>query len=528
MPGLWERLSVTLRATPGGSLILDATALVIAEASSCSTNTHGYATASIALDVAYSRAMWLRAQLLGAWLTISDGVAVRWEGRVEDLRVEGDRLTLTAYGAQRAFSDLPYTALWSSTSTADWTMMTPDDLSVVAPERWQSDTNNRLYLAPRKNEKFSLSSRAGIVVKAPSGGGRQIVACSFSYEFLAPSGWQGRLDVTGVGAVWTLSGTGAVQSGTQTLTFSASDNIYFLMFYNNATETVFAGETGSAYFKLTNVRVKTTTATSVTADLIASHIVASVSAVNPDHLSSSTALIQSPGLDLQNEVYEDADMADILSYLVALGDTQTPPRQWEWAVWEDRVLVLRPRGSAGRTWYVNVPNPTVEDTLDTLINSVTPVLKTANGDRVVGTTVSDAGSIARYNLTRREALVMDTTSATEATSRANARLADRKTPLPHVQIPVTEIRDANGGARPLYELASGDTVILSNLPVNLSTDVDRLRIFRVAETEYRLDGTAAITPELPLPSLEVLLGRHAAGVDAPRPVWLHRASGIGR
>jgi hypothetical protein len=50
----------------------------------------------------------------------------------------------------------------------------------------------------------------------------------------------------------------------------------------------------------------------ILADEIATDIVDQVSTLNPAQLSSSVALLQSPGLDLMDEVYEDAGPAEVL------------------------------------------------------------------------------------------------------------------------------------------------------------------------------------------------------------------------
>jgi hypothetical protein len=56
--------------------------------------------------------------------------------------------------------------------------------------------------------------------------------------------------------------------------------------------------------------------------------VATVAALNATQLATETVLIESPALDLTDQVYEDRLPADILNSLIALGDNQTPPRQW--------------------------------------------------------------------------------------------------------------------------------------------------------------------------------------------------------
>jgi len=73
--------------------------------------------------------------------------------------------------------------------------------------------------------------------------------------------------------------------------------------------------------------------------------------------------------------------------------------------------------------------------------------------------------------------------------------------------------EALGGLWRRWWSRAGDTVTMRNLPPTLSTDIDRIRTFRVAETEYdAASGTLSIAPEEPLPSLDVLVARREAGL----------------
>ena len=108
------------------------------------------------------------------------------------------------------------------------------------------------------------------------------------------------------------------------------------------TSTTFTADFANAYSGTTTVQAHVIYADEIIEDLI-SHVTAD----NPDQLSDSTDLIESPGLDLLDEIYEDAYPADIANKLAALGDNQTPPRLWEVGVWENQTLHFRPKGSGG-------------------------------------------------------------------------------------------------------------------------------------------------------------------------------------
>jgi hypothetical protein len=249
------------------------------------------------------------------------------------------------------------------------------------------------------------------------------------------------------------------------------------------------------------------------ADTIVSDILSSVRAVNPTQLASSTALIGSSGIDLLNETYEDQYPTDILDYLIGLGDTQSPPRQWEWGVLESRVLFFRPQSTANRTWYVDLSDIDVDRTLDQLHNSVYATYQDANGNALRTATNTDSASVTRYGLTRREALSVRTTNVNVAGVHRDAALQDSKDPPTRSSITLTRVYDATGARWPLWSVRAGDTLVIRNLPPTLSTTIDRIRSFRLTRAEYHTDDdTLAIEPDVPRPSLEVLLARLAIGL----------------
>lgn len=251
------------------------------------------------------------------------------------------------------------------------------------------------------------------------------------------------------------------------------------------------------------------TADEIIRDMLASYIVA----LNPTQLSSSTALIQNPGLDLLDEVFEGANMVPELTRLAALGDNQTPPRMWEVGVYEDRQLFFRPQGG-GRAWYVDATDLSVARTLEQLYNSVRAAYQDANGRTQRTTSTSDTASIAKAGLLRAAAVASSTTSATQAGVERDAALQDHKDPLPRASIAFDAVYDASGGRYPLWLVRSGDTITIRNLPPTLSTSVDRIRTFRITHTSYDVfSGVLTVEPELPPPTLEVMLARRAEGVS---------------
>jgi hypothetical protein len=253
-----------------------------------------------------------------------------------------------------------------------------------------------------------------------------------------------------------------------------------------------------------------TPSATTTADVIVTDILDTVLTTNTDQLSASTYRIEDPGVSVYDEIYEDEDMRKILTRLAALGDDQTPPQRWEVGVWDD-LLHFRPRGTDGYAWFVDASNLDVERSLGSVYNSV----YTRYDDGASTTaTATDSMSVTRYGLTRRMALDSRTTDGTAAALERDAQLADSSDPIPRASVPINRVYTATGTAAPLYMVRSGDTITLRNLPPEAGESIDRIRTFYIAETRYNCDdNTLEVTPESPLPRLDVLIAR---ALEVPR------------
>lgn len=504
----------------GGRMILDASPW----ATSCTitTDAHGFAACSLSLRQALANAMQLYDVSGALHIGVYDGAGVIWEGRLEDPGLfsgdGGSGNDLAAYGYSRAMSDVPYTSLWSCDSVEAW-RVSPDAISIAGTlgvsGRMASDTNNRLYMAPNKGAVWPQYSKAGLYFDIPNISPRNVLYVSFNYTVLFPSAtWN--VYLRGLSLDWAgMSGNFWFQPGSGSGTFSGAignsfPRLFFFIEPNAAT--TYGGETGDYYVRITNLRITTSGAT-IYADEIVRNLVSFMSGVNPGQLSSSTALIQSPGLDLRNESYEDMPPSDILNTMISRGDSQTPPRYWEWGVWEDQRLYFRPRGAAGMTWYVDATDLSVTRSLTNVANNVYALYKDANGDAVRGTSTSDSASQARYGLIRQAKIDADTTSATEANAQRSAYLNDHKDPLPSAKISFSAIYDAYGGRWPLWRVRSGDQIVIRNLPPG-SGQLDRVRQFRISTTSYdAVANTLSVEPEAPPATLETMLAREAIGYE---------------
>lgn len=259
----------------------------------------------------------------------------------------------------------------------------------------------------------------------------------------------------------------------------------------------------------------------VYADEIAKDLVSAVATLNATQLSSSTALIQSPALDLFSESYEDRYPSDILDRLITLGDNQVPPRQWEWSVGAGRLLTYRPQNSAARTWYIDIAALNVQRSIDDLWNSTYATYQEAGGRTLRTASNTDASSPTRHGVTRRKAVSIQTTSATQAGIQRDAALNDSKDPKPRSGLTIDRVFDASGQRWPLWIVVTGDTMIIRNLAPTLSTAIDRIRVFRLTRTEYHADDdTLTIEPESPLPSLSAMLALAVPPSWVTAPWWV--------
>jgi len=549
------------------------------------TNEHGFAEARISLRLALAEAFRLydRPGALHGALSLGSVLGgLAYEGRLEDLAIKPGGAELGLFGYQRALGDVPYTALWSNTRVANWRIVTSDDLAGITKDKGSFDSQNRLFIGLQKNTLYTNNvDTLAWCYQRPSASTRSFIGIQFDFEALLPAGFQFGINTYndtfgGATGVLNIAATGALQKGAINITFAAA-GIALLYIYNGSGGNItFAGENGTNYLKVTNVRLVTSTTnrinttltanraagTNVTAtvgstagmyvgqqlqikqgtvngsetvtvlsigsstqfnatfanayvigDAVQGHViyadeivkdmVSATNAVNSTQLSGTTALIQSPTLDLLNEVYEDRYPNDILDYLIGLGDSQATPRQWEWGVYAGRVLYFQPRGATARTWYVDIAAPEVERTIEALINSGYATYKEPGGRTLRTAASTDSISTNRWGITRRAAIKTDTTSSTEAGVRRDAQIADKKDPIPRAAIAVDAIYDAAGSRWPLTAVHAGDTCFIRNLPATVnSMIIERIRIFRTKRTTLDLlAGKLSLEPESPLPTV---------------------------
>jgi hypothetical protein len=314
----------------------------------------------------------------------------------------------------------------------------------------------------------------------------------------------------------------AIAAGSRTVTPASMARIYAgqrLYINQNATGaesvivTAVTSTTFTALFANAHLAADSVTALVIYGDEIADDLITTTSAINSNQLSSSLALTNSPALDMLNETYQDRAPCDILDYLASVGDSSG--LEWEWGVKAEQRLYFQAQGTNARTWYIDVSDLTVTRLLDQLANSVYATYQDANGRTMRTAAMTDPGSIARYGVTRKTVVNVSSTSPTQASLEQVTALADGKNPVPQSGVVINQVFDANGQRWPLWYVQAGDTMVIRNLPPTLSSLIDRVRVFRLARVAYSFDDdTLELEPESPLPKLDALLARLAAGINA--------------
>ena len=479
------------------------------EGLSFGTGRHGFSDLRCTLPMSMEEAFDFYASWALADVTIRDaGGEVVWRGRLEDIAIVPEGVEVGAFGYARALGDLLYTALWSVTGTAGWRPITADEVAGVTNDRYEIDNNNRIYAAIKQNETSGNSFRAEMVYELPDAGEREAVTVSYSYELETTTGttWliliNGYDDAWGVISSFTAAATTSTTSGSGSTTVGAGSTKIAFVFYRQAASETYTGETGETFGKLTNVRIKTTSASTVLASAIAADLAGYVAGINATQMQDDAARIVPTTLDMRNEIYEDMRPADILERIA-------PPNLFWWGVWEDKRLFFGSPDS-GRTFVVDVAELVLESSFDEVANRVYATYTEAAG-RVRRTAVAnDLPSQEKLGVIRMQTTAAETTSATEAETWRDALLDDSGAYALRADVVFERLYTSSGVEVPLYALRAGDALTMRNLPPALGQAVDSIRTFRIGATKFDNDNYAlAAEPDVPTPTLVTLIARRA-------------------
>lgn len=497
-------LSLTVWDSPGGAKLADLSGRI--DAGVMRHGEHGPLECAVHIPMRHDEAaQWLSMLKVGHLVLSEDGRPI-WSGRVEDREEDDTGLALTALGYWVAFHDLPVNHLWSDVDLSRWRMLnaegvlTPDTSSFYSLSKNSTDG---LVITPKNGEPFTAAKPCHVGYEPPDRTTLPPVFIGYTWSFNAPAAW--RFTVVRSDATWAnlgiiqgpIVGTGAVVTGVFTNSFTACDRVMVIL-ETTATPT-YNADTNPVILKLSAVVVRGST-NAARIDHITRQFRNDVRTLNPAQLSASNALILNGNLNLRGEVYEDANMADILTRLARLGDASG--QLWEVGVDADQRVYLRPRSSMARTWYVATAELRYRATIEGLYNNVYATYKSPTGRTLRTDTTSNVQSISRYGLLRRRAVATTTDTLTQAENHRTVALADTANPPVQVDMTIDAIYSADGARHPLWSVQPGDLIVARTEGVSR----------RVAGTEYDLmTGTLGITWDEPLPSLERLELRESEG-----------------
>ena len=472
-----------------------------------STGKHGFASCSgfvpMGMDEAFAVYSWEGT----AHVQIVNGIgAPVWQGRLEDVAIVPGGVQLGAFGRWRALTDLPYTGLWSSTDYKSWYVCTDENRSDMRPDQFKFSKTGFLNVALVKNETYTANTYGGMFFEVPRTSPRNVRIVEFDYEFYAAAGYAAQfLSVqkaadseafSGFFAGWTLNGNGSVQSGSQSVTTQDWPGAFFGI---RVPGTTYTNDTGARYLKITNLRVKTTTETSVLASDIAANMMAYINNRNAGQIDTSRAFVTETSTDLLDVQFDDTYPADILDELATLENFRA-------AVWENGTLYFGAKG-AGRNWYIDADAFEIERSLEDVRNSAYAKYRGARGQTVRTDEETDSDSQSRYGVIRRGVVNVNTSDETEAETHRDAWLTDQETVM-RANVEFSRLYDASGAEWPLYMLRADDNVFIRNLPPTLDSAVDSVRSFVVGSTTYDVDNNEiSIEPEVPTPTLVTLIAK---------------------
>jgi hypothetical protein len=426
-----------------------------------------------------------------------------WSGRAENVNIIDDGVEIVAYGYWRALLDQPYTTLWTDTSVSGWRPILSTEMSDRYQSRWTYDTQNRIFITANTGDTFGNSPYivGSMYYAVPSGSSRTITAIDFDFVCDFAGTWVvglERLDAsfTSLTQPWTRSTTG---TGSQSLTFTGCNGLNFFMYYNGA-NAVNTAETGRNYLRITNLRVKTTTSSTVTP----TDIIGDMTSLAPALASSSQ--VGTNTIDLKDVVFEDQYPGDIIEYLTSLGDASG--NRWEAGVNENRELYYRSMGSTAREWQADLLEVDFARSISEMWNSVYAVYKDASGVALRGTASTDSTSVNTWGITRKLALTTDTTNSTQANYHRDVALADRKNPAIKTQLRINPV-----GWADLWAIKAGDYINIRNLPPMFQNYTNVTR-FRIARSEFdAASNSLTLETESPLATLDFVVAREAVGLS---------------
>lgn len=494
---------------------------------SMSTNKHGFKSLSVTLRMGNREALRLL-QLRGlARVVVGSHRGVVWEGRLEDITVRGDEVDIEAFGYWRAFFDVPFTGFFSAATSAGWREYFTGS---TTPHKFEWDNNNRIYITYREGETYQMGEGLYIGLSLPHKSDSLFSEITFDYEFYGPANdievilysYNEAMNVTT--SQWGLTSSGILQGGTASISMLPREYHLAFNFKNSTLGSVTGPETGTYYFKATNLRITGTVgAAPVTADKVVQSVLAYVHELNPTQISVSLAGINTndADLDILELVYEDKWPGDIILEMAQNASSSTA---FQAAVWEDQRLVFQPVDHTRRhTWCADLGEIELEQSLDLLVNSAYGVYEDSAGIRRRTALVTDAESLAQWGITRARAVSSSTSSESRSEQLALDFVSANKDGPPRAHIELRHLAEPGGTTADLWRVRAGDFLEIRNLPPALPDILRGIRLMRIEETSYDIMRDVLTV----VPSWELTTLREVLGVSYPPSLSASSGGGPG-
>ena len=495
-----------------------------------SNGSHGSQELSGVITGRLNRIFWLFADgLKGHKVEINYGPMTVWAGRIEVSEIVAGGIRIVAMGLWRAFSDVLYTALWSTQKIGEFRITQPEDKSDVFPDKFRFYKSGQMRIASVGGESYDSSvwCHGGFTYETPDGSDQQISEVTFTYDFTGGTNWRTRLISWtrawgSSNSEWELEGDATSQTGTEVASLStARDRIEFSLIWDNGAAT-YSGESGDDFLVVSAIRIAAQ-ATPIDSADVASALLSYVRAINSQFLSADTSQLEDASLDITELAPQDARPADILQYLADLGDSSG--NAWEVGV-NNKTLYLRQMGSRGNTWYVDLADIRARRDLADMFNEGYGLSSDiSNKDRRSSSQTEDAAK-TREGVTRHAFTDTGTTDATDAAGQAAALISDLQNPTPRAAFEIAQLFAHAGSTKPVpgFMVKAHDTIVIRNLPPVLSAAVpDSFLVGEVTIDITSGRGIPVIKPILGLPTLtDILAGSHinqdrTKPVEAPKP-----------
>jgi hypothetical protein len=440
--------------------------------------------------------------------TVSNGAEVVWTGRVEDIGVVANGVNITAFGYARAYADLLYTAVWSKDTVADFRGAARGEVTVAQNGRYNTDSNNRLYFELVRDEDYNDNNRGVLVYEFPDKGLREAKTISFDWEFENTTGLAYAMSVRGYSSNWTLidfnlvfSSVATSGSGSYSLSFSPNvQKVAVTYYHNNATLHTYTGETGATWGKVTNIRIKSTTAATVLGSDIAADLAAFVATENHSQGDGLAYGIQATNQDLREQVFEDARPDRILQDICDRHD-------YRWRVWEQS-LILEPEATSGVSHYADVTSMEFQRSFAEVYTQAYATYNTESNATLRTATATNTNATFLFNDVKKvETTGANTTDLATAEAQRDAVLVANGNLAPRIDIRITTLLTADGRVVPLWRVRAGDSIFIRAIPVDSRPILER-RVLRVFRTDYNaLTNELTVESDIPYPSLVTIVAK---------------------